>query len=117
MAIGIKGATKLLSLGIFLTWKIFVEVGGTVDGNIAAILVVRLLEAHVMVSQAQAIGHLAVQDRHGFLGNGPFLRGIRLHDVPLVDEEGNIEPLPVVMYTAGLLEKVASQIPVSPLLG
>ena len=117
MALGIKGSAELLSFGKFFAWKIFIEVGGPVDGDIAAILVVRLLESHVMVSQAHAIGHFAIQDGHGFLCDGPFLVGVRLHDISLVDEKDDVESLLVVPHPACLLEEVASQVPVAPLLG
>ena len=117
MAFGIKSSAKLLSFGKFITRKIFVEVGGPVDGDIAAVLVVRLLETHVVVSQAQAIGHFPVQYGHGFLCDCPFLVGVRLHDISLVDEKSDVEPLLVVTHPAGLIEKVASQISVAPLFG
>ena len=114
---GIEGATKLLSFGKFLPWKIFIEVGSPVDGDIAAILVVRLLEAHVMVSQAHAIRHFPVQYRHGFLCDGPFLGAIRLYDVSLVDEKDDVESLLVVPHPAGLVDIVTSLVSVPPLFG
>ena len=117
MAIRIEGAAKLATFCEFFTWKVFIESSGPVDGDIAAILVVRLLEAHVMVSQAHAIGHFPVQYRHGFLGDGPFLGGVRLHDISFVNKEGDIESLPIVTHPAGLLDKVAAQVSVAPLVG
>ena len=88
---------------------------GPVDPDIAAILIVRLLKTHVMVSQAHAIGHFPVQYRHCFLGDGPFLREVRLHDISFVDEKSDIESLLVVTNPAGLLEKVTTQVSVAPL--
>ena len=73
MAFGIEGSAELLGLGKFLAWKIFVEVSGSVHGDVPAVFVVRLLESHVVVSQAQAVGHVAIQDRHGLLCDGPLL--------------------------------------------
>ena len=81
------------------------------------IFVVRLLETHVVVSQAKAVGHMAVQYGHGLFCDGPFLRCVCLNDISLMNEKGNVEPLMIISYPAGLLEKVASQIPVPPLLG
>ena len=60
MAIRIEGAAKLASFCEFLARKVGVEMSGPVDADIAAILIVRLLEAHVMVSQAHAVGHFPV---------------------------------------------------------
>ena len=117
MALGIKGAAELLCFGKFLAWKIFVEVGGSIDGNVAAILVVRFLEAHVVVTQTKAIGYVAIQYGHSLLCDGPFLVGVRLHNVSLVDEKDDVESLLVVADPAGLLEEVAAQISVAPLLG
>ena len=60
---------------------------------------------------------MPIQDGHGLLCNGPFFVGIGLNDISLMNEKGNVEPLMIISYPAGLLEKVASQIPVPPLLG
>ena len=60
MAIRIEGAAKLASFCKFLTGEVGVEMSGAVDTDIAAILIVRLLVAHVMVSQAHAIRHCPV---------------------------------------------------------
>ena len=117
MALGIEGSAEFLCLGKFLTRKIFVEVGYPVNCDIASILVIRFFESHIMVPQAHAIWHCPVQYRHGFLCDGPFLVGVRLHDISLMNEKSDIEPLLVVSHPAGLLEKVAPQIPVAPLLG
>ena len=60
MAIRIEGAAKLVPFCKFVARKVGVEMRGPVDANIAAILIVRLLKPHVMVSQAQAVGDFPV---------------------------------------------------------
>ena len=115
MTSGVKGSTKLLPFGEFLARKVGVEMRGPVDADITAIFVIGLLKTHVMVSQAHAIGNLPVQDRHCFLCDGPFLRGIRLHEISFVDEKSDIESLLVVTNPAGLFEKVTTQVSVTPL--
>ena len=73
MAFGIEGSAELLGLGKFLAWKIFVELSGSIHGDVPAVLVVRFLKPHVVVSQAQAVGHVAIQYRHGLLCDVPLL--------------------------------------------
>ena len=50
MTLGIEGSAELLCLGKFFARKIFVEVGGPVDGDVPTILVVRFFEPHVVIS-------------------------------------------------------------------
>ena len=107
MAIRIEGAAKLAPFCKFFARKVGVEMRGPVDADIAAILIVRLLKTHVMVSQAHAVGHFPVQYRHGFLGDGPLLGGVRLHDISFVDEKGDVEPLLIVADPFRLLKEVA----------
>ena len=57
MSLGVEGSPELLCLGKFFTRKIFIEVGCPVDGDVTAVLVVRLLEAHVVVSQTGSRAH------------------------------------------------------------
>jgi len=108
MAIRMAGAAKLAPFCEFLARKVGVEMRGPVDTDITAILIVRLLKTHVMVSQAHAVGNFPVQYRHCFLCDGPFLGGVGLHDVSFVDEKADIESIPIVTHPAGLLEKVAA---------
>ena len=79
--------------------------------------VVRLLEPHVVVTQTKTVGYVAIQDRHGLLCDGPFLGCVRLNDISLMHQKSDVKPLLVVPNPSSLVKKVASQIPVSPLLG
>ena len=92
MAIRREGASVLGALSEFLGGKVCVELSGPVVANIEAKLVVRLLITHVMISQAHAVADFPIQNRHGFLGDGPFL-GDRVHDrrkgVPVAAEVRN----------------------------
>ena len=117
MAIWIESAAKLASFCELVAGKVGVEMRGAVDADIPAILIVRLLKTHVMISQAHAVGHFPVQYRHRFPGDGPFLRGVRLHNISFVDEKGDVESLRIVTYPAGLLEKVVTQVSITPLAG
>ena len=108
MAIRVEGAAELGALSKFVARKVCVEMRGPVDGNIEAILIfVRLLVAHVMVSQAHAVGNFPVQHRHCFPGDGPFLGGVGLHDISFVDEKSDIESLLIVADPFGLRKEVA----------
>ena len=107
MAIRIEGAAKLAPFCEFVARKVGVEMRGPVDADITAILIVRLLKTHVMVSQAHAVGHFPVQYRHCFLCDGPFLGGVRLHDISFVDEKGDVESLLIVAHPFRLRKEVA----------
>ena len=70
-----------------------------------------------MVSQAHTVGHVPIQYRHCFLCDCPFLRCVGLHNIALMNEKGDIEPLFIVTYPAGLFEKIAAQVAIPPLAG
>ena len=107
MAIRIESAAKLASFCELVARKVCVEMRGPVDADIASILIVRLLIAHVMVSQAHAVADFPIQNRHGFLGDGPFLGDVGLHDISFVDEKSDIESLLIVADPFRLRKEVA----------
>jgi len=106
MAIRIEGAAKLLPFCKFLAWKVLIEQRGSIDGDIESILVIRFLIPHVMVAEAHAVAHFPIQYRHGFLGDGPFLGDVPLHDISFVDEKSDIESLLIVADPFRLRKKV-----------
>ena len=108
MAIRIEGAAKLATFCKFFAWKVLIEQSGPVDGDIEAILVlIGLLITHVMISQAHAVADFPIQNRHGFLGDGPFLGDVPLHDISFVDEKSDIESLLIVADPFRLRKEVA----------
>ena len=106
MAIRIEGAAKLATFGEFFAWKVLIEQSGPVDGDIEAILIVRLFVAHVMITQTHAVTDSPIQNRHGFLGDGPFLGDVALNDISFVDEKSDIESLLIVADPFRLRKKV-----------
>ena len=55
-----EGTTELFSFGKLIPREIFVEESFPIYGDVASVLVVRLLEAHVMIPKAQAVGYFVI---------------------------------------------------------
>jgi hypothetical protein len=113
----VEGATEFFRLRVFRAREVLVEVGLPIFRRfVGKFALVRFAKAHVVISKAQTIRHFAIQLGHRLLRNLPFFRIVRLHDVALVDEEFNIQPVTIVPRPLRLFDEVTPQIPVLPMV-